>query len=77
LDRAEIEVKRLTRQYEAAIKKVHFIESTSQQPHHAAPLQQPTISSVNTGRSSGNAAGSYAPIPFAQSLLPPSFKSSA
>jgi len=69
-------VKRLTRQYEAAIKKVHFIESTS---HPAAPPQQPhpAISAVNTGRGSSNAAGSYAPIPFAQSLLPPSFKSSA
>ena len=95
LDRAEIEVKRLTRQYEAARKKAEFLETQQQQQMQAqavaapfvVPLQSashsqlqhsphstPTMLSASGARSSSIAlVSSYQPIPFAQSMLPPTF----
>jgi hypothetical protein len=85
LDRAEIEVKRLTRQYEAARKKADFLESQSAgvggggggvpqplQPSLAI-MNQATTSTNGRPGSSGPGASYLQPIPFAQSLLPPSF----
>ena len=97
LDRAEIEVKRLTRQYEAARRKADFLESSAHQGlgggggggavqplssmhmplqsatgiiNQAQPSQQinPMLSS-SVGRA--GLASAYQPLPFAQSMLPP------
>ena len=90
LDRAEIEVKRTTRQYEAARKKVEFLEMQAMQLPAAQasapvmPLQNQTgilnqaqgsnpMLSSSVGRAGLASSGTYQPIPFAQSLLPPSF----
>jgi predicted phage gp36 major capsid-like protein len=78
LDRAEIEVKRLTRQYEAARRKAEFLESQSAGVAHAGgfvhPLQ-PSHAIMNQAvRSSPSGGESHLqPIPVAQSLLPPTF----
>jgi hypothetical protein len=78
LDRAEIEVKRLTRQYEAARKKADFLEQTHVPAHQAAPQQpiQP-ISSMQQSPQQGSRMSAYQPIPFSQSMMPPTFKASA
>lgn len=82
LDRAEIEVKRLTRQCEAARKKADFLESQAGGGPPATTAVQPLqIAHGIMNQSSGGAARTDAggvasylqPIPFAQSLLPPTF----
>lgn len=96
LDRAEIEVKRITRQYEAARRKAEFLETSAHQGlggggggggggvqplpmplqnatgiiNQTQPAQQinPMLSS-SVGRA--GLASAYQPLPFAQSMLPP------
>jgi len=94
LDRAEIEVKRLTRQYEAARRKADFLETSAHQGlggggggavqplsmhmplqsasgiiNQAQPSQINPMLSSSVGRA--GLASAYQPLPFAQSMLPP------
>lgn len=79
LDRAEIEVKRLTRQYEAARRKAEFLETQATGATHAGGMVQPLqpsmaiMNQATGGNRNAGAPSHLQPIPVAQSLLPPSF----
>lgn len=73
LDRMEIEIKRVQRQYEAARKKAEFLEThqgtslPTQQTNAPLPLQ-PALNIIN------QADQNIQPLPLASSLLPPTKK---
>lgn len=89
LDRAEIEVRRLTRQYETQRKKAEFLEAQTQGINTintqvgVQPMVVPLGNNTRAINQSGamlsssvgrpGAASTYQPIPLPASLLPPAF----